>query len=263
MFGSLEEYRTKRIPDLSTLREAKKGYRQWPIIIDRDRIAHVDIRNFGVSGKNFYHRSDNPPYYKSIPGSMPELFLRVEVLNRLLQVNRRIKNIGLEVYVHDAWRPQAIQTYFHDVWFPAQVRGRYPEWAEDRVMEEVGNYWAHGAASEEDLDPSSPPPHSTGAALDLTLRVVGCEHLWMGTIFDDVTNRAWPDALEDRDLGFSFSDDEARKNRRLLYWLMVEAGFQVNPTEWWHFSYGDQMWAKLTSFTEGNHQDAFYSTLRP
>jgi D-alanyl-D-alanine dipeptidase len=27
---------------------------------------------------------------------------------------------------------------------------------------------------------------------------------------------------------------------------MIEAGFAANPTEWWHFSFGDQMWAKLT-----------------
>ncbi|MGH7156928.1 MAG: hypothetical protein ACREGG_02360 [Candidatus Saccharimonadales bacterium] len=25
----------------------------------------------------------------------------------------------------------------------------------------------------------------------------------------------------------------------------VDTQLQVNPTEWWHWSYGDQMWAKL------------------
>ena len=41
------------------------------------------------------------------------------------------------------------------------------------------------------------------------------------------------------------SDEEARANRRILYWVMAEAGFANNPTEWWHYSWGDQMWAKL------------------
>ena len=45
---------------------------------------------------------------------------------------------------------------------------------------------------------------------------------------------------------FSFSDEEARANRRLLHWLMVEEGFAGHPDEWWHFSWGDQMWAALT-----------------
>jgi D-alanyl-D-alanine dipeptidase len=27
---------------------------------------------------------------------------------------------------------------------------------------------------------------------------------------------------------------------------MIEAGFASHPDEWWHYSYGDQMWAALT-----------------
>ena len=40
--------------------------------------------------------------------------------------------------------------------------------------------------------------------------------------------------------------EEARANRRLLHWLMTEEGFAGHPDEWWHFSWGDQMWAALT-----------------
>jgi zinc D-Ala-D-Ala dipeptidase len=31
--------------------------------------------------------------------------------------------------------------------------------------------------------------------------------------------------------------------RRVLYWTMLDEDFTNNPTEWWHYSYGDQMWA--------------------
>jgi D-alanyl-D-alanine dipeptidase len=27
---------------------------------------------------------------------------------------------------------------------------------------------------------------------------------------------------------------------------MADEGFAAHPDEWWHFSYGDQMWAALT-----------------
>jgi D-alanyl-D-alanine dipeptidase len=27
---------------------------------------------------------------------------------------------------------------------------------------------------------------------------------------------------------------------------MIEAGFANTPTEWWHYSWGDQMWARLS-----------------
>jgi D-alanyl-D-alanine dipeptidase len=69
----------------------------------------------------------------------------------------------------------------------------------------------------------------------------------MGSLFDDVTALAHRDRFEQLDRGnFSFSDQEARANRRLLHWLMIEEGFAGHPDEWWHFSWGDQMWAALT-----------------
>jgi zinc D-Ala-D-Ala dipeptidase len=47
-------------------------------------------------------------------------------------------------------------------------------------------------------------------------------------------------------------DSEHQRNRRILYWTMRgalihdDSGLVVNPTEWWHWSYGDQLWATLT-----------------
>jgi len=99
---------------------------------------------------------------------------------------------------------------------------------------------------------ASPAPHATAAAVDLTLRWKdgrrkGGEQLWMGSLFDDVTALANRDRFEHLDAqNFSFSDQEARANRRLLHWLMTEEDFAGHPDEWWHFSWGDQMWAALT-----------------
>ena len=36
------------------------------------------------------------------------------------------------------------------------------------------------------------------------------------------------------------------ERRELLRSVMEEAGFQRHPIEWWHFSYGDQLWAHFT-----------------
>jgi D-alanyl-D-alanine dipeptidase len=104
----------------------------------------------------------------------------------------------------------------------------------------VEKYWAAPSAGG-----ASPSPHSTGGAVDLTLRFRATgQPLFMGGLFDDVTEDAWTDAFEQKPIG-SMSDEEARANRRILYWVMAEAGFANNPTEWWHYSWGDQMWAKL------------------
>jgi D-alanyl-D-alanine dipeptidase len=54
----------------------------------------------------------------------------------------------------------------------------------------------------------------------------------------------------------SFSDEEARANRRLLHWVMAEEDFAGHPDEWWHFSWGDQMWAKLSGEMAAHYGEA-------
>ena len=62
--------------------------------------------------------------------------------------------------------------------------------------------------------------------MDLTLRWKDGEALWMGSLFDDVTALANRDRFENLDAqNFSFSDQEARANRRLLHWLMTRRRF--------------------------------------
>ena len=64
----------------------------------------------------------------------------------------------------------------------------------------------------------------------------------MGTAFDEANILSRTDSLE----SLADADPEAIANRRILYWAIVEAGFASNPGEWWHFSFGDQLWAQLT-----------------
>jgi D-alanyl-D-alanine dipeptidase len=42
---------------------------------------------------------------------------------------------------------------------------------------------------------------------------------------------------------------------------MAAEGFANNPNEWWHFSWGDQMWAKLSGETVGFFGLANYTHL--
>jgi D-alanyl-D-alanine dipeptidase len=39
---------------------------------------------------------------------------------------------------------------------------------------------------------------------------------------------------------------------------MVSAGFQQHPNEWWHFSYGDQMWCYLEDLINQEDESIFY-----
>lgn len=244
MSPDLDDLKRRPAPSSADAQARKAGYR---VTVPVDAAgpwggeACVDVRSIGIAGSNHYNGVTNPPYYEQIPGSIAGLFVRASVGEKLRAVNARLAEAGIELYLFDAWRPQAVQRYFHDVWFPGWLKGRQPHLEGAALVEEVEKYWAAPSSGA-----GSPSPHSTGGAVDLTLRFKATgQPLFMGGIFDDVTDDAWTDALERRPV-VSMSDEDARDNRRLLYWVMSEAGFANNPTEWWHYSWGDQMWAKLT-----------------
>lgn len=243
-FASLENLREEPIPDQSGLRAARIGFRAHPI--DRTDLHYaeplVDSRLRKIAGENYYHATRNPPYWRMIEGSIAELLMRRSVSAKLCAVNRQLGEAGLELFLFDAWRPRAVQAYFHDVWMPAELRKREPSLEGLALVGAVDRYWAAPSVNE-----NSPAPHATGGAVDLTIRWIGGEKLWMGSIFDDVTELAHRDHFETpQTTALAFSDEEARANRRLLHWVMAEQGFAGHPDEWWHFSWGDQLWARLT-----------------
>ena len=245
-FGFLEKLRDRPMGDQDAARQARKGFRTR-IAIARDNPLFgesvVEARDVGLKGANFYATDRNPPYWQRAEGATDKLWLRQSVAEKLARVNARIAPAGLELFLFDAWRPRAVQAYFHDVWMPRELQRRDPSLTGDALTFEVERYWA--APSD---DAGSPAPHATAAAVDLTLRWRDGEALWMGSLFDDVTALANRDRFEELSPdNFSFSDQEARANRRLLHWLMAEEDFAGHPDEWWHFSWGDQMWAALTN----------------
>ena len=246
--GVLGTYRTKPIAEAVARADAlRPGYRGHAVDLSAPEQgeAMVDLRALGIAGENYYHSTQNPPYHQRIAGSVPSLMFRASLAARLTEVNAALARYGLELWVFDAWRPIAVQNHFHDHWMPAHLRRHSPALEGAALAAEVEKYWARGAPDGV-IDPASPPPHATGAAVDLTIRRIGGAELYMGSIFDDVTEVSNTAHFEDASDAMSFSAVEARDNRRMLYWLMEAHGFANNPTEWWHFSHGDQMWARLT-----------------
>ncbi len=238
-------WRALPIPDQTMLR-GRRGARAHPLNIEsvENKEGAVNILLHGIAGENYYHHTDNPPYWHVAPGSIPELYVRESVFKRLQQVNKALHSLGHELFVFDAYRPIEVQTYFHDVWVPKYLRDKHPDWSEEKVVSEVGNYWAGGYPDVASIDPYSPPPHATGGVVDLTLRNIRThEQLFMGSYFDDVSPISFADHFEgegERRM-LTMSEELARANRRLLYHVMSSVGFVVNPNEWWHFGYGDQL----------------------
>jgi D-alanyl-D-alanine dipeptidase len=83
----------------------------------------------------------------------------------------------------------------------------------------------------------NPPPHSSGGTIDITLLEDSSNQpIDMGSPINMAGDVSWTDCTDDL-------TDAQVENRQLLTQTMLEAGFANLPSEWWHYSYGDQRWA--------------------
>lgn len=94
------------------------------------------------------------------------------------------------------------------------------------------------------------PPHSTGGAVDLELIDSNGNLIDFGMAIKD-WYKVDPDVCETYSQNISA---EASQNRKILLDIMYEYDFVNYPHEWWHFSYGDRLWA----FLKGK-QEAIYA----
>ena len=146
-------------------------------------------------------------------------YLRKEALSRLIKVAESLPEPwGLCVF--DAWRPLDLQAELYETAY------------EDPVL-------PTGFVSPASPEPTTPPPHLTGGTVDCSFTLNGIA-LGLGTGFDDFTDRASTNALEDE-------GGVNRDLRRWLYWLMRSVGFIVLDCEWWHFEYGTRRWAAISN----------------
>ncbi len=189
--------------------------------------------------------------------------LREGVIKRLLRAQDQVQIDHPELCfsVFDAWRPISVQSFMVDysIKQACGLRGLNLDSCKGspifhEVVESVEKFWAPPS-----LDPSVPPPHSTGAAVDLTLADSKGAPLDMGGEIDAIGDFSEPmyyskSAKLQPDSCF----DVWHSRRCLLANAMTNAGFAQHPNEWWHFSYGDQLWA-----WSSNSSEAIYGAWTP
>lgn len=191
-------------PELPALPADVEGAGEPLVVID-----HPRIRGLGI-----YQRH-------GFPAAIGQCYLRQEACRRLYAVADDLPEpFGLAVF--DAWRDPQLQQFLYDRCY------------QDPSM-------PPGFVSPPSDDPTTPPPHSTGGTVDLTLTWNGTP-LALGTDFDEFTPMAFTESLEG-------SAGEGRKVDRDLRRMLLEAmhrqDFVVLAREWWHFEYGTRLWSAV------------------
>ena len=168
--------------------------------------------------------------------------LREEVVNRLVKVNDYlISKNSFYLLIYDSWRPLEVQEFMFkraflleceklDIDASLKNMKSYPS-----ILKKVEKFWAYPS-----FDSRYPPPHSTGGALDVCLSDKEGNLVEMGSKVDQMDESSNPFFYANK------KNEEAiiwDSRRNLLREIMTKFGFAQHPNEWWHFSYGDQLWA--------------------
>ena len=230
-----------------TLGSQMKPYSQILIQECGEPLVAIPFRLFAIETPH--------PYIKcgaDYAGRSP-YFLRQGVLDRLIQAQDRLQQLhpGWRIQIFDAYRPVEVQQYMVDYTFRQTVADRGLDLAKlspaasAQIWQDIYQIWALPSF---DLD--TPPPHSTGAAIDITLVDERGRSIEMGSSIDEMSDRSKPEY-------FNSSTDpieqQFARHRQLLRQIMTSAGFIRHPLEWWHFSIGDQLWAWLNNQADPQH----------
>lgn len=250
------------IPDMTGLRVRKQGYNDLPIDTAQPKFSEpvVNIADYGIAGQAYYSRP-NETTGEPVPGVPKTLYLRKSLAELIARINNSLASDAItqffggavEFYVQDALRSVSLQANLHDKLIPALIRSQNPLLTDEEVASRVRDIIALPS-----VDPMHPSPHATGAAVDIVLRytqpnplyVLGCD-VPMGHLGGDTSRRIEPDYFEHHE-PHSHDEHIAQRNRRAYYALLTGAAFSIktglvnNPTEWWHWGYGDQLAMKVS-----------------
>lgn len=145
---------------------------------------------------------------------LDEAYLVPQAMEKLRKANEllRKKRMDLHLVVYDAARPRSIQAQMWSV-------------VEGTDLEDfVANPHQGGGG-----------PHNFGVAVDVTLVDCTGHPIPMGSEYDYFGDRSRVDIEQEL-----FENGEITRrellNRRLLREIMTEAGWEVEPSEWWHFN---------------------------
>lgn len=190
----------------------------YPIHDNKEKLISVTELFMKKGILLFYH----PP--KEIKAIKHDFYLRTGAAQRLMDAAQSLPK-GLFFYVSEGYRPLWFQKQEFDKIF-ADMQGKYPKKSKRSVWELTTMYIA---------DPKLSPPHSSGGTLDLTLCDRTGKQIDMGNPMNTVDTKS--------NTFTRLITKSQKENRMLLYNTLAACDFVNIPSEWWHYSHGDQYWA--------------------
>lgn len=171
-----------------------------------------------------------------------ETVLRRSIAERLAEAANSLPP-GFTLAIIEGWRPPHIQRRMYQAIWNRFVND-HPDWSHARLRRTVNRYSAP-------MDKRVPPPHTTGGAVDLMLADESGNVLNHSAPFEPFTQSC-----------FSFDaaglTQDARRYRQIIADALAPVGVTNYPSEYWHWSYGDQGWAY-----RGGHANAIFSATEP
>ena len=138
--------------------------------------------------------------------SQARAFMQRPAAEAVVRANRRLKQYGYGLLIHDAYRPWYVTKVFWDA-------------TPDDKKIFVAN-------------PANGSRHNRGCAVDLTLYDLKTKKpVEMVSTYDETTARAYPN--------YPGGTSLQRWHRQFLRETMEAEGFTVYEAEWWHFDYKD------------------------
>ena len=184
-----------------------------------------------VNRKTVRRQEDETPFVHSLDDNImyadtiESRFARKEVIKRLEEAaDSAHQEHGLKFLVYELYRSPEKQEKLRER-DRNEIMQLHPDLSEEQLQSALNKISAGVGGS----------GHQVGAAVDLTLCDAHGNPLDMGTSYlEHIAKTA---------THCKHISKEQRHNRQILFDAMRNVGFANYPGEWWHYCYGDRMWA--------------------
>lgn len=177
-----------------------------------------------------------PMYFKWGHTNDPTMKARESVIKKLREARKNLPK-GYNFKIWDGFRTLKVQKILYDDYYE-RLKKEHPDFSHEKLCQMVEIF-----VSPLSHDPKFPAPHNTGGAIDLTIVDENGNEFEMGTPFDEFTESAFTNHFANK------PESKIHKNRMMFKEIMESVGFANYFEEWWHYSYGDQEWAKTRDKT--------------